>query len=239
MRIPSKLLSKAAFYYYNLLAFITKGNKRFVDKKLLFGALLIGLSSQYGCKTKNQDNNTLVEDKKDSIRQQRTTCYENVAVDIKDSSNSQTKKLQPNKKMQKVITISSCYDVVEKPEPPATCYYTVQSEIDNDSLKPFMFVEQMPEFPGGNDSLKGFINRTIKYPELAKESDPEGTIYVNFVVESDGSITNPIILRGIGSGCDEEALRVIKLMPKWIPGKQNGKVVRVQYNLPIKFKLDE
>lgn len=67
----------------------------------------------------------------------------------------------------------------------------------------------------------------------------EGTVYVNFTIEKDGNISNPRILRGIGSGCDEETLRVIKLMPKWIPGEENGQTVRVQYNLPVKFKLDD
>ncbi len=233
MRKPNNILSKIGFYYYNLLAFITKGNKRFVEKKLLFGALIIGLTSQYGCKPKNGDNNTLVEDKKDSIQQERITCYETGAVRNDTSDNKNNNQLSKNKKDLKIKTITTCYNVVEEP----SCYDV--AIIDNDSLEPYMFVEQMPEFLGGDDSLKSFINRTIKYPELARESSVEGNVYINFVVERDGSVTNPKILRGIGSGCDEEAIRVIKSMPKWVPGKQNGEIVRVQYNLPIKFKLDE
>ena len=77
----------------------------------------------------------------------------------------------------------------------------------------------------------------MKYPEEAKEIGIQGKVYVTFVVEVDGSITDVKVLRGIGSGCDDEAVRVVKSMPKWVPGKQRGVPVRVQFNLPINFKL--
>jgi protein TonB len=77
----------------------------------------------------------------------------------------------------------------------------------------------------------------MKYPEEAKELGVQGKVFVTFVVEIDGSISNVRVLRGIGSGCDDEAVRVVKSMPKWIPGKQRGVPVRVQFNLPINFKL--
>ncbi len=101
----------------------------------------------------------------------------------------------------------------------------------------FLVVENMPEFPGGEAAMYKFIGKNIVYPRMAKESGISGRVYVTFVVEKDGSVSDVKILRGIGGGCDEEAVRVIKAMPRWNPGKQRGKPVRVQYRMPIKFTL--
>jgi len=101
----------------------------------------------------------------------------------------------------------------------------------------FKVVEEMPEFPGGTAKLLEYIGKNIKYPMMARESDIQGKVYVNFVVEPDGSISHVEVLRGIGGGCDEEAVRVVQSMPKWKPGKQRGAPVRVQYMVPIVFKL--
>jgi periplasmic protein TonB len=101
-----------------------------------------------------------------------------------------------------------------------------------------LVVEQMPSFPGGEEVLYKFLSNNIKYPSVAKEKGISGTVIISFVIEEDGSVAEAKVLRGIGGGCDEEALRVVNLMPKWSPGKQSGKPVRVQYNLPIKFTLN-
>jgi len=101
----------------------------------------------------------------------------------------------------------------------------------------FVVVEQMPEFPGGQEAMYKYIADTISYPAQAKKLGIQGRVFVTFVVEKDGSINEARILCGIGGGCDEEALRVVKNMPNWKPGKQRGESVRVQYNLPIKFTL--
>lgn len=101
----------------------------------------------------------------------------------------------------------------------------------------FTVVESMPEFPGGMGELMKFLAQNIKYPPLAKESGIQGRVFINFVVEPTGLISNVKVLRGIGGGCDEEAVRVVASMPKWKPGKQRGKNVRVSYNLPVKFTL--
>jgi protein TonB len=85
--------------------------------------------------------------------------------------------------------------------------------------------------------LMKYLSENIKYPPLAKESGIQGRVFINFVVEPNGSISNVKVLRGIGGGCDEEAVRVVEKMPKWSPGKQRGKPVRVSYNLPVKFTL--
>ena len=101
----------------------------------------------------------------------------------------------------------------------------------------FTVVEEQPSYPGGDDARVKFLQANIKYPEEAKELGTQGKVFVTFVVEVDGSITDVKVLRGIGAGCDEEAIRVVKSMPKWVPGKQRGVPVRVQFNLPIKFTL--
>ncbi|RLD38720.1 MAG: energy transducer TonB [Bacteroidetes bacterium] len=110
-----------------------------------------------------------------------------------------------------------------------------EEEIEEEQI--FLVVENMPEFPGGEAAMYKFIGKNIEYPRMAKESGISGRVYVTFVVERDGSVTDVKILRGIGGGCDEEAVRVIKKMPRWSPGKQRGKPVRVQYRMPIKFTL--
>jgi TonB family protein len=102
----------------------------------------------------------------------------------------------------------------------------------------FMVVEKMPEFPGGEKALNRFLNDSLQYPDAARESGIQGTVYLSFIVNKDGSVTNARVLRGIGGGCDEEAIRVVKSMPNWLPGKQRGKPVRVQFNLPVKFSLE-
>lgn len=101
----------------------------------------------------------------------------------------------------------------------------------------FTVVEEAPSFPGGEEARIRFLKENIRYPEEAKQLGIQGKVYITFVVETDGSITDIKILRGIGAGCDEEAIRVIKQMPNWIPGKQRAHPVRVQFNLPISFIL--
>ena len=102
---------------------------------------------------------------------------------------------------------------------------------------PFLIVEQMPQFPGGEEALFAYLNKNIKYPAMAKENHITGTVYISFVVRSDGKISDVKVLRGISGGCNEEAIRVVSSMPEWKPGKQAGKSVPVSYNLPISFKL--
>ncbi len=103
----------------------------------------------------------------------------------------------------------------------------------------FTVVEQNPEFPGGIRELGNYLGRSIRYPSAAQRANVQGKVFVQFVVGKDGDIREPKILKGIGFGCDEEALRVTLNMPKWSPGKQNGKAVAVQYNLPIAFVLEK
>lgn len=109
--------------------------------------------------------------------------------------------------------------------------------VDDEQPEVYNIVEVDPEFPGGIEALYKYLAENITYPQQAKDSGIQGRVYVTFVVEKDGSITGAKVLRGIGGGCDEEALRVVNAMPKWTPGKQLGEPVRVQFNLPVVFKL--
>ncbi|MCB0662356.1 MAG: energy transducer TonB [Saprospiraceae bacterium] len=115
----------------------------------------------------------------------------------------------------------------------------------------FKVVEDMPRFPGceseGDKAAKDqcatkkmleYIYKNIKYPAIARENGVEGTVVVQFVVEKDGSITASKVVRDIGAGCGDEAQRIVDMMPKWIPGRQRGNAVRVQFNLPVRFKLE-
>ncbi len=103
----------------------------------------------------------------------------------------------------------------------------------------FDFVEVQPEFPGGNEALFKFIADNIVYPPSAKEEGIQGKVYIQFVIDKDGNVTKPQIMRGVNPALDREALRVISLMPKWKPGYLRGKPVLVKYTIPIMFKLKE
>ncbi len=100
----------------------------------------------------------------------------------------------------------------------------------------FSIVEEPAQFPGGDEALLKFIRKKIKYPKQAIKNKISGTVYVQFIVEKDGSISDVTVIRGIGGGCDEEAVRVITKMPNWIPAKQKGIPVRSFYVIPITFE---
>ena len=101
----------------------------------------------------------------------------------------------------------------------------------------FTIVEDMPSFPGGEEQLFRYLGENIKYPAMAKDAGITGIVFVTFVVKEDGSVSGVKVLRGIGGGCNEEALRVVNGMPRWKPGKHNGRAVPVTFTLPIKFVL--
>jgi protein TonB len=103
----------------------------------------------------------------------------------------------------------------------------------------FTSVEQMPEFPGGAAAMQAFIEANLDYPQAAKAKDIQGRVIVRFAVERDGRITEVEAVRKLDPECDKEAVRMVKTMPKWKPGKQNGQAVPVYMNLPVSFKLDK
>lgn len=125
----------------------------------------------------------------------------------------------------------------EIPEYVKTLPKELPEEKANSNEDFFTVVEQQPAYPGGYGEMRKFLAMNIRYPEAAKSTNISGTVYLRFIVETDGSISNIGVDRGIGGGCEEEAIRVLKMMPGWIPGKQRGKPVRVKFSMPIEFKL--
>ncbi|MBI4648948.1 MAG: energy transducer TonB [Bacteroidia bacterium] len=110
-------------------------------------------------------------------------------------------------------------------------------EIVEEEALPFAIIEEKPSFPGGDDALKKFLIMNTQYPILARDNNIQGKVLVCFVIEKDGSVTDVKIVKGVDPLLDLEALRVVKMMPKWKPGKQRGKPVRVQYQIPLNFKI--
>jgi len=114
-----------------------------------------------------------------------------------------------------------------------------EAKIAEDKDEIFVFVEQMPEFPGGAKEMIKFISSHLYYPSRAQEMGITGTVYLRFVVAKNGKIENIEVIRGIGGGCDEEAVKVLGIMPPWKPGKQGGKTVKAVFTLPIKFVVQK
>lgn len=109
--------------------------------------------------------------------------------------------------------------------------------VQEEEEKPFVGVEQMPQFPGGEKELMTYLSKNIKYPTIAAENGIQGRVTLRFVVSKTGDITDVNVIKGLDPSCDKEAIRVVKNMPKWIPGKQNGRNVPVYYTLPVSFRL--
>ena len=108
--------------------------------------------------------------------------------------------------------------------------------VDNDTIY-HALPGKMPEYPGGEEAMVAYLAKNIKYPVFARKNGISGNVFITFVVDETGEVKNVKMLRGIGGGCDEEAVRVVNLMPSWSPGYYNNRAVPVQYNLPIRFSL--
>ncbi len=113
----------------------------------------------------------------------------------------------------------------------------VATEEEGDEMEVFQVVEQMPMFPGGEQALNDWLSKNLKYPSIAQDNGIQGRVLVSFVVNKDGSVVEPQVMKSVEASLDKEALRVVKAMPKWNPGKQRGKPVRVRYILPVLFRL--
>ncbi|GAB3498058.1 energy transducer TonB [Spirosoma knui] len=129
-------------------------------------------------------------------------------------------------------------DVIAPPESAAPTIEEKAVEIAPKEDAPFVRVEQDPEYPGGLEALRTYLGNTLRYPRDASSAGVGGKVYVSFVVNIDGTLTDVHVLKGIGFGCDEEAIRVLQKMPRWKPGRQSGRPVRVMYTMPIVFALE-
>jgi len=103
--------------------------------------------------------------------------------------------------------------------------------------KPYTYVEQMPSFPGGESEMLKYLGKNIRYPAAAQRAGIEGIVVLSFVVSKTGEISEIQVIKSLGGGTDEEAMRVVKTMPKWTPGKQNGRAVPVRYTLPVRYTI--
>ena len=131
--------------------------------------------------------------------------------------------IQASDETEKAVEVKYTPVVVEEEEP--------------EEQQIFQIVEEMPEFPGGMGECLKFLMKNAKYPTISQENGVQGKVSVKFVIEKDGSVADPVVVRGVDPYLDKEALRVVKTMPKWKPGKQRGKPVRVSYTVPVIFKL--
>ena len=143
--------------------------------------------------------------------------------------NTQCDNTKPNDEKQQT-TVTETETILEQP------VYDTEAATLQDSI--YRVTEVMPQYPGGPNEMMRYIQENIKYPQSAKANKIEGRVYVTFVVEKDGSITNAAVLRGIDKECDAEALRVVSSMPKWTPGQHKGEVVRTQFTIPIYYKFN-
>ena len=132
-------------------------------------------------------------------------------------------------------TIQASDDTQQAVEVKYTPVEVEEEEVEEQQI--FQVVEEMPEFPGGMGECMKFLGKNIKYPTISQENGVQGRVIVQFVVNRDGSIVDPVVVRGVDPYLDKEALRVISMMPKWKPGKQRGKAVRVKYTVPVMFRL--
>ena len=175
------------------------------------------------------------------IEQVKTIAF--LIPEVVEETDKETPPPTPDE-MENAVISNKTQDGIETNEiaaEPPTDVKSVEKvivELPEDNT-PFTTVEVQPSFMGGNSEMYKFLGKNLKYPSAAQRANIQGKVFLSFIVEKDGSITDIETMKGIGFGCDEEAMRVVKLMPKWIAGKQNGRNVRVKFTIPVFFRLDD
>lgn len=186
-----------------------------------------------------------VEQKKEVVKEVKSSIKFTAPVIKKDNEVKPEEEMKSQDELMKTNTAIGALDVKGNSESGQILQVTQRvadepvkaepkPEVEN---KVFDVVEEMPSFPGGNAALMKYLADNIKYPVVAQENGVQGRVVVSFVVERDGSITDVKVVRSVDPSLDREATRVVKSMPKWNPGKQNGSAVRVKYNVPVSFRL--
>lgn len=230
-KVYNKTLTKAVFF--SVLAFLTVVSipliANYLKKGRDIGTLVtdktIVLNTIKDEKPKDED--IQLPEKQKEIRP-AFNDFVVVDEDVQDIDFDSLKDLSVN---QPIIDVGSGVVIVDED---TTTHHVITIERPKET---FLIVSEMPEFPGGDRGRIEFLASNIKYPQMAKEAGIMGKVYVNFVIDENGNVVEAKLIRGIGGGCDEEAMRVINSMPKWKAGKQNGIAVRVQFSLPIEFTL--
>ena len=157
--------------------------------------------------------------------------------DVPQAETTEFEIIEDSKTIEREFNISSFQQTSNVQASVSKVVIEIEDEELEAEVEIFTVVEQEASFPGGIQKLNEYLAQSIKYPQQAKETGTKGRVMLTFVVERDGSITDIKVLRDIGSGCGEEAKRVVKEMPKWQPAKQRGKAVRQQFVLPVSFNL--
>lgn len=210
--------SQLDFSHSDFLITIHNLSKKTNNTNLSFYLLTMGALLLSGCNISDEIPDT------DSLTT-NTTQGDTAGTATSEQTKSNTKRNEQEIIMDGIICVS--------PD-----NYTISPE-SYCSSEPYAIVDTMPEFKGGIDSLKGFIQQNLKYPEWESKNKISGIVYVSFVVDKNGKIKTPKILKSVtgSKNFDTEVLRVVNKMPDWLPGRLNGKAVDVQFNLPISFKL--
>ena len=214
--------------------------RRQLGKAAVIVGISAGLSALSGCGDKSKKVDNVSEEESDlTVGKVMVEPAERLDGDVEYRSPVDTviiekdpatikKRTAPFKAPTKELTGIS--EIIEEPEPPTV----------GEAPKQWMgdVVEQMPSFPGGPEALFNYLSENITYPKECEDVCVQGRVVVTFVVEKDGSITNAEVVKSVYQPLDEEALRVVNNMPKWIPGQQNGKTLRVKYTIPVSFRLE-
>lgn len=186
-----------------------------------------------------------VEEKKEVVKEVKSSIKFTAPVIKKDADVKPEEEMKTQDQIMQTNTAIGALDVKGNSDQGEILKVTQRVETEPVKAEPkpevenkvFDVVEQMPSFPGGPSALMQYLSSNIKYPVVAQENGVQGRVVVSFVVERDGSITDVQVARSVDPSLDREAQRVVRSMPKWIPGKQNGQAVRVKYNVPVAFRL--
>jgi TonB family protein len=240
------LQSQIDYHHEDLVITIESLLSKNKNSNLAFYLLTIGSLALAGCKPKPQTETqpvvTIVEPTivtaEEAVEIDSTTT-DNLYTITSISADSPFYRFDPS-----ILNISQEASIksqlitlglvaISEPEDPLRMYGGDPLALD----QPPIIAEVMPEFVGGFDSLLSFMRKNVKYPEFEKKNSIEGTTYVSVIIDSDGKVTNPFILKSSNDNFDKEALRVVNLMPDWKPGENDGKKIAVRYTLPVKFKI--
>tara|TARA_B100000809_G_scaffold172348_1_gene169632 strand:- start:8604 stop:9512 length:909 start_codon:yes stop_codon:yes gene_type:complete len=236
-------------FHHKELEVIINGLRKQKNNKYVFAILSLACLALVSCNEPVSDNTIVTS----------TNHFDKVLVAQVDSNTSDNQKRQINEavntpidslKEKPVCEIQknsskqnndSIVSDIEVPDFDIMGFMIMEHDItkDIDSNAVHTLVEKMPEFIGGIDSLFSFLGKNLVYPEIEKSSNIQGKVYVIFVIDRDGSVIEPKILRGLSNNCDREVIRVMNIMPKWEAGEHRGKKVKVSYNLPINFSLKD
>ena len=204
-------------------------SKKIANVKVLIGMVLaVSLIAVFACEQKDSVTTTTSPSEKSA-----TVTFQGKELQVSgDSATIESLKMLINTKVE--MGVSELPIAPPPPPPPSPIDKPITVDGRDDV---YVVVEEMPEFPGGVTALRNFLAQAVKYPAEAVSKGIQGKVYVTFIVDKDGSTKNAKIARGVESSLDAEALRVVSSLPKWIPGKQKGEAVAVQYTVPINFKL--